>query len=144
AGVLALAVTFPLAGTIWTRSSNIIKLPRGSHETLPNTSYATRDWSIALTSVEVRDDPAPSGGSCLPEWTFFYKNTHSPPHYVTMTVQCQDLQRKERARFSYNATLQGDHKEEFGLEIATKVKCDDWKQTIFVKVTVDFLSGPTG
>lgn len=143
-GLLALAATLPLAGTIWTRSTNVIKIPRGAKETLPNTAYITREWNVVVTGVEVRDDPAPAGEQCLPRWTFYYKNTDSQPHYVAITVQCQDIHRKDRARFTYNATLAPDHKEEFGLEIASKVKVDDWKQTLFVKVTVDFLSTPSG
>ncbi len=142
--LLALATAFPVLGTIWTRATNVIKVPRGTRENLPNTAYATREWSTAITSVEVHDDSPLAGDTCLPRWTFFYKNTDSQPHYVTITVLCQDIHRNERARFSYNATLGPDHKEDFGLDVAAKVKCDAWKQTMLVKITVDFLSTPNG
>lgn len=144
AALLVLSGALPVLGTIWTRSTNIMKVPRGTREVLPNTAYFTRDWNVAVTAVEVKDDPAPTADMSQPRWVFYYKNTDSEPHYVSITVLCQDIQRKDRARFSYTATLVPNRKEDFPLEISSKIRTPDWKQTVIVKITVDFLSTPSG
>lgn len=137
-------VVSTLDATIWTRGTNIIKLPKGSKEALPNTAYITREWSVSVSSVEVREDPSPGPDNSAPVWTFLYKNTDGAPHYVAITVQCQDLARHDLLKFSSIATLAPNHKDDFPLEITSKVRTSDWKRTMFVRVTVDFLSGPTG
>lgn len=142
--ILLLLGALPLAGTIWTRSTNIIKLPLGAREALPNTLYTARDWSLAITAVEVRDDPAPTADQSQPLWIFYFKNTDSEPHYVSITVQCQDFSRKENGRFTFKATLAPNHKDEFPLGVSAKIRTSDWKRTTFARITVDFLSGPTG
>ncbi|MEO6324860.1 MAG: hypothetical protein ABIT01_13350 [Thermoanaerobaculia bacterium] len=144
AGIVAfLLVGLPLTGTIWTRSANLIKIPRGVKLPFPNATYSTRDWNLAISSVEVREDSS-KGDSVAPKWLFYYKNTDHENHYVLITVQCQDVSRKDRARFSYTATLLADQKDETPIEILSKTKTDDWKNASFARITIDFLSTPNG
>jgi hypothetical protein len=141
--LLALLAGLPLAGTIWTRSANLIKIPRGVKIPFPNATYSTRDWSVVISSVEVREDSS-SGESVSPKWLFYYKNTDHDPHYVLINVQCQDVSRRDRARFSYTATLLADQKEEAPIEILSKTRTEDWKNASFARITIDFLSTPSG
>lgn len=142
--LLVFAATLPLFGTIWTRGTNIVKVPKGGKEPLPNTAYVTRDWTVSVSSIEVRDDAGTSSDTATAVWTFLYKNTDSAPHYVSITVQCQDLARRDLLKFTSIATLGPNHKDDFPLEITSKVRAAEWKRTMFVRVTVDFLSTPTG
>ena len=44
-----LFIGLPMAGTIWTRSANLIKIPRGVRLPFPNATYSTRDWNLAIS-----------------------------------------------------------------------------------------------
>jgi hypothetical protein len=134
---------FPLWGTIWTRSTNLIKIPRGIKLPLPNATYSTRDWNLSIFSIEVKEDPSPSADSVAPKWLFTYKNSDHENHYVLITVQCEDVGRKHKTHFSYTATLLPDQKEA-PIEIFSRTRNDDWRSSIFARVTIDFLSTPTG
>jgi hypothetical protein len=136
-------VALPVLATIWTRSSSVVKVSRSARTPLPNVAYSTREWNIAITSFEVQEWMA-SGDVISPRWIFYYKNTDAEAHYVAITVQCQDAQRRDRTRFGYTATLQPNVKDEASIEIVSKLKSQDWRSTIFARVTVDFLSSPSG
>lgn len=141
--LLVLLLALPATAAIWTRSSNVVKLNRGGRTPLPNALYAARDWNAAVTGFEVKDAP-PAGDMVTPRWHFYYRNTDAEAHYVAITVQCQDSQRRDRMRFSYTATLQPKQEEEAAVEIVSKLRADEWRATVFAKITIDFLSSPTG
>jgi hypothetical protein len=141
--LLALALALPALATIWTRSSNVVKVTKGMRTAIPNATYATREWSLAVTSLEVQEG-ATAGDTVSPRWLFYYKNTDAEQHFVAITVQCQDAQRHDRSRFNYTATLQPNSKEEGSFEIVSKIRAEEWRATIYAKVTIDFLSTPSG
>lgn len=143
AGGLAVLVALPALATIWTRSTSVVKLNRGSRTPLANATYATREWSVAITGFEAVEGAA-SGDVVSPKWLFFYRNTDAEAHFVAITVQCQDAARKDRSRFAYTATLQPNIKDEASFDIVSKLRADDWRSTQYVKVTIDFVSSPTG
>jgi hypothetical protein len=141
--LLALALALPALATIWTRSSNIVKVVRGSRVPIPNATYVTREWNLAITGLEVQEGAA-AGDLVTPKWLFFYRNTDGEQHFVAITVQCQDAQRRDRSRFTYTATLAPNTKDEGAIEIVSKIHADEWRTTQFAKVTIDFLSSPAG
>jgi len=138
-----LLAALPALATIWTRSMAVVKVPRGARIPLPNVSYSTRDWSEALTAFEVLEGAA-AGEMVSPKWLFHYRNTDSSVHYVAITVQCQDAQRRDRAKFSYTAALAPNVKDEATVEIVSRLRAEDWRETSFARITVDFVSSPGG
>lgn len=142
--MLVAFLAFPLFATVWTRSTNLVKIPRGIKQPLPNALYSTREWNLVISSVEVREEGTGTGELVTPKWLFYYKNSDHERHYALITVQCQDTARKDRARFSYTATLLADQKEEASIEIVSKVRGEDWKNASYARITVDFVSTPGG
>lgn len=144
AGLLALLAATPLLATVWTRSNLTVKIPRGGRVELENASYAARDWSVALTELEVREDSRSAQGIVAATWSFRYTNTDKEPHYVLVTVKCLDAKRVERSRFATKATLQADQPDGARVEIVAKLREEDWKSSTWAKIVVDFLSSPEG
>lgn len=143
-GLLALLVATPLLATVWTRSNLTVRIPKGGRVELENASYAARDWSVALTSLEVRQGPRPVQGTVTATWSFHYTNTDKFPHYVLLTVKCLDGKRSERARFTARATLLADQPNGARVEIEAKIREEDWNQSTSARIVVDFLSSPEG
>lgn len=144
AALLALLVASPLPATVWTRSNLTIRIPKGSRAQLENVSYSARDWTVALTAVEVREDARPAQGTVTAVWVFHYTNTDKEPHYVALSVKCLDAKRNERTRFATTATLQADRPNGGHVEILARTREDDWNLSAWAKVVVDFLSSPEG
>ena len=46
-------LSLPALATIWTRSTAIVKVNRGSRTALPNVMYTTREWNVAISGFEV-------------------------------------------------------------------------------------------
>ncbi|MDL1950814.1 hypothetical protein FBQ97_13510 [Acidobacteria bacterium ACD] len=144
AAALALLVATPLLATVWTRANLTVRIPKGGRVELENASYRARDWSVALTALEVREESRPSMGSVTTVWTFHYTNTDKEPHHVTLKVRCLDAKRGERSSFSAQAVLQADRPDGAKLEISAKMREGDWNISAWARVVVDFLSGPEG
>lgn len=141
---LALLVAAPLLATVWTRANLTVRIPKGGRVDLENASYRARDWSVALTALEVREESRPSMGVLTTVWTFHYTNTDKEPHHVALKVRCLDVKRGERSSFSAQAVLQADRPDGGKLEISAKMREDDWAVSAWTRVVVDFLSGPEG
>lgn len=133
----------PAAAAVWTRSVSLLPIPRGSKQEIKNATYFTRDWSVSVTSVTVRDDVA-GGGQVSPVWIFSYRNTDREPHFVSILVECQDPRRQPTTRYKAIGRLEANRKDDGTLEIILKAPSDDWKRSAFSKITIDFLSGPEG
>jgi hypothetical protein len=144
AALVALLVATPLLATVWTRSTFTVRIPKNGRVELENASYTARDWSVALTQLEVRPDGPPVQGLVTAIWSFHYTNTDKEPHYVSVTVRCLDAGRNERTRFVAKATLQADRPDGARVDIPTKMRESDWDHSAWAKVVADFLSGPTG
>ena len=146
AGVaVALALTTPLlAATVWTRANATGRMPKGSRVPLEDVSYAARDWSAALTAVEVRSAAgrADGSGEVATTWTFHYTNTDKAPHYVALAIRCLDGQRKERSSFKVLAVLLADQPGGAKVDLTVRMREADWDQAAWAKVVADFLSGP--
>ncbi len=119
------------------------RVAAGSRTPLPNATYVQRDWNTAVVAFEVKEGPQ-TGDMVSPKWFFYYRNTDAEVHYVAITVQCQDAQRRDRSRFNYTATLKPNVKDEAAFEITSKLRADDWRATNYARITVDFLSSPAG
>lgn len=142
---LALATAAsPVPAAVWTRSVNVVPIPRGSKQEFKNASYFTRDWTVAVTSVSVKDDATAAGSVVAPVWIFNYRNTDREAHYVAISVECRDPRHQPTVRYKAVARLEPDRKDDTPLEVVLKVPSDDWKRSAFSKVTIDFLSGPDG
>lgn len=144
AGLLALLMATPLLATVWTRSTLTVKIPKGGRVELENASYAARDWSVALTAVEVREDSRSAQGVMAATWSFRYTNTDKEPHHVLVTVKCLDAKRVEKARFAAKATLQADKPDGASVDVVAKLRENDWKGSAWAKIVIDFLSSPEG
>jgi hypothetical protein len=144
AALVALLVATPLLATVWTRSTFTVRLPKNGPAELENASYSSRDWSVALTQLEVRLDGPSVGGIVTAVWSFRYTNTDTEPHYVSLNVKCLDSGRNERTRFVAKATLQADRPDGARVEIPTKMRESDWDHSAWAKIVADFLSGPNG
>jgi hypothetical protein len=139
---LVLLAATPALATIWTRSTHLVKIPRHEKEPLAHAAYTTRGWSVSVTSASVVEE-ARGPESVGLRWLFDYSNTDAEPHYVAVTVQYQDAQRRERGRVSSKATLPPTRKGDGRFEVATK-RPDEWREVVFARITIDFLSGPDG
>lgn len=144
AAALALLLAAPVAATVWTRSSLSVRIPKGGRVALENASYATRDWTVALTALEVRTDPRPVNGIVTTVWVFHYTNSDRDPHHVALSVRCLDARRAERTRFNAKATLLSDQPDGAWLEVKAMMAEGDWNQSSWAKVVVDFLSSAEG
>lgn len=146
AAALALAAAAPLAATVWSRSTETLRLPKGGRAELADVSYTARDWSASITALEVRSAPLPPGvrGEAATVWTFHYTNSDHVPHHVLLSVRCLDGQRKERASFKAPLTLLADRPSGGKAEVAVRVRESDWQASTTVKVVADFVSGPEG
>jgi hypothetical protein len=144
-GALALLLAAaPLAATVWTRSNLPVRIPKGTKVALDGASYATRDWSVALTALEVRDGARSADGVLATSWLFHYTNTDREPHFVSVTVRCLDNHRKERTRFTAKSTLQANRPDGATLEIQARIPEAEWKASVVARVVIDFLSSPEG
>ncbi|MHB8798218.1 MAG: hypothetical protein ACYDBY_07110 [Thermoanaerobaculia bacterium] len=143
AAVAVLSAT-PAFATIWTRANVQIRIPKGSHAVIQDASYFGRDWSIALTGLEVREEGRPEPGLVSVVWTFRYTNTDKEPHFAAVTVRCLDSKRSERARFNGNLVLQADARTEETFEVRVKLSEAAWQASTVGRIVVDFLSGPNG
>jgi len=144
AAVFALLLAAPLTATVWTRSTCLIRIPKGGQVELENASYAARDWNVALKTLEVKEEPGAEAGAVVTVWVFHYTNTDTAPHYVTFNVRCLDAARNERTRFAAKATLQGSRPNGDRVEVRAKVREGEWTTSSWAKVLVDFLSSPEG
>ena len=144
AAVLALLLATPLFATVWTRSNVVIRIPKGGRVDLENASYAARDWSVALTALEVREEGRTAEGNVTTVWVFHYTNTDKQPHYASVRVQCLDLKRNERSRFDATLTLDADSPTGATVEIKAKLQESNWSASALARVVVDFLSTKEG
>lgn len=146
AAAVALLVASPLAATVWSRSSETTRLPKGGRAELSDLSYHARDWNASITALEVKSVPAPPGSrdDAASLWTFHYTNSDHEPHYVLVNVRCLDDLRKERAGFKVTLSLLADKPSGGKAEVTFKAREADWRASTTVKVVVDFLSGPEG
>ncbi len=144
AAAIAVLSASPTFATIWTRASVQIKIPKESHAAIQDASYFGRDWSIALTGLEVREEGRPGAGLVSVVWTFRYTNTDKEPHFAAVTVRCLDSKRRERARFNGNLVLQADARTEEKLEVRVKLDEAAWQASTVGRIVIDFLSGPNG
>jgi len=141
---LLLLLAVPVGATVWTRSTLTFLIPKGGKVALEDASYATRDWSVALTALEVKTAPRAEGGLLKTTWTFHYRNTDREPHYIALNVRCLDARRMERARFTATAVLQADQPGGATTDVVARVREEQWSVAPWAKVVVDFLSGPEG
>jgi len=144
AGALLLLLAAPVVATVWTRSTLSFLIPKGGRAALEDASYSTRDWSVALTAVEVKAAPRAEGGLLRTTWTFHYTNTDREAHYVALNVRCLDARRAERARFSATVVLQADTPSGGTVDVVARVPENAWGTAPWSKVVADFLSGPGG
>lgn len=146
AGLLALLVAAPLLATVWTRSTLTVRIPKGGQTDLENASYVGRDWSAALTALEVRQATGRPAGSddVASIWTFHYTNSDREPHYVALTIRCLDVQRKELNSFRVIVTLLADSPGGAKLEQTVRMREASWQRAVLAKIVADFLSGPEG
>ena len=146
AAAVALALAAPLAATVWSRSTETVRLPKGGRAELGDILYTARDWSASITALEVRPTPAPPGSrdEAASVWTFHYTNSAHEPRYVLVNVRCLDDLRKERAGFKVTLSLLADKPSGGKAEVTFKAREADWRASTTVKVVVDFLSGPEG
>ena len=122
----------------------MFRIPKGGRVALENASYAGRDWSVALTALEVKEDSRPVAGVVTTVWTFQYTNTDREPHYIALKVRCLDARRNEQTRFMVKATLLGDRPNGDRVEIRAGVRESDWQLSAWANLVVDFLSTPEG
>jgi hypothetical protein len=141
--LFALLLAAELPATVWTRSNLMIRIPKGTRVELEGASYSTRDWTVALTALEVKDDRTPVQGMVTPIWVVHYKNTDKEPHFVSLTVRCLDNQRADRARFTMTGTLQ-PNPTDGTFEVSAKTRAEEWQVSVWARVLADFLSTPTG
>jgi hypothetical protein len=134
----------PLAATVWTRSNSQVRIPKGTRVELDGASYATRDWSVSMTALEVKDGSRSADGVVTTSWVFHYANTDREPHFVSVTVRCLDNLRKERSRFTAKSTLQANLPDGATLEIQARIPEAEWKASVIARVVIDFLSSPEG
>lgn len=139
-----LLAALPLGATVWSRSTAQVRLQKGSKAVLDGASYATRDWSVSVTALEVKDGARNPEGLVTTSWVFHYANTDGEPHYVSVTVRCLDAQRKERARFTAKSTLQAGRPDGATFEIQARIPEAEWKSTAVARIVIDFLSSPEG
>lgn len=146
AAALALAFAAPVAATVWSRSIETVRLPKGGRAELSDVLYTARDWKASITAVEVKPAPEPPGsrGETASVWTFHYTNTAHEPRYVLVNVRCLDDLRKERAGFKATLTLLADRPSGGKADVTFRAREADWRASSTVKVVVDFLSGPEG
>lgn len=143
---LALLLAAPLAATVWTRANAMVRAPKAGRAQLEDMSYAGRDWTVALTAIEVRQAPGTTKGrdEVASIWTVHYTNSDRDPHYVALTIRYLDSQRRERGSFKAVATLLSDQPDGAKVDLHLKMSEADWTQLAWVKVVADFLSGPEG
>lgn len=146
AAAVALLVAAPVAATVWSRSSETTRLPKGGRAELTDITYHARDWNASITALEVKAAPAPPGsrGEAASVWTFHYTNSDHEPHYVLVNVRCLDGQRQERAGFKATLTLLADKASGARADVTFRAREADWQASTTVKVVADFLSGPEG
>jgi hypothetical protein len=144
AALALLLAAAPLAATVWTRSNLQVRIPKGTRVELDGASYATRDWSVSMTALEVKDGSRSADGSIMTSWVFHYTNTDREHHFASVTVRCLDNQRKERMRFTAKATLQANRPDGGTLEIQARIPDAEWKSSVIARVVIDFLSSPDG
>jgi hypothetical protein len=144
AALALLLAAAPLAATVWTRSNLQVRIPKGTRVELDGASYATRDWSVSMTALEVKDGSRSADGVVTTSWVFSYTNTDREHHFVSVTVRCLDNQRKERMRFTAKATLQANRPDGATLEIQARIPEAEWKSSVIARVVIDFLSSPEG
>ena len=146
AALLALLLASPLLATVWTRASTRTRIAKGGSVPLEDVSYAGRDWSAAITALEVRQlaDRTGGAGVVATTWTFRYTNSDREPHYVSMNVACLDAGGRERFRFKAVLTLLADRPGGGSVDVNAKMREADWNPTSVAKVVADFLSGPEG
>lgn len=143
AAALSLAVASPVVATVWTRSNVELRIPKGSRAAIENASYSGRDWSAALTGLEVREeDRSPEGVTVV--WTFLYTNTDKEAHYVALTIRCLDPARVERVRFAAKATLQASTSAPDKVEVRARMRDADWRVSHWARIVVDFVSSAQG
>lgn len=143
---VALLAAAPVAATVWSRSTETLRLPKGGRAELSDILYTARDWSASITALEVKSVPASPGssGEAASAWTFHYTNSDREPHYVLLTVRCLDTLRKDRGGFKTTLTLLADRPSGAKAEIVFRARAGDWQASTTVKVVADFLSGPEG
>lgn len=134
----------PLAATVWTRSNLSVRIPKGTRVELDGATYAARGWNVSLEALEVRDGARTSAGAVTTSWVFHYTNTDKEPHFISLTIRCLDMQRKELARFSARATLLANRPEGSSLEVEAKLPEAVWRASQLTRIVVDFLSSPDG
>jgi hypothetical protein len=141
---VALLAALPALATIWTRSTSLIKVPRGgAKEALQHAVYTTREWSVEVVDA-VTEEEAPSGQQLGVKWIFEYRNSDAVPHHVSVTVQYQDAFKASRGQFGAKVTLAPTGKDTGRFEVPTKCRTDDWHWAVLARVTIDFLSTPNG
>ncbi len=140
---LSLAVAAPVFATVWTRSNVDVRIPKGGRAAIENASYSGRDWSVALTGLEVKEEGRTADSVTL-VWTFSYTNTDKEAHYVALAVRCLDSTRNERSRFAAKATLQAETSAGERVEIRVKSREADWRNSVWARIVVDFLSSAEG
>ena len=115
-------------------------IPRTGKEPLAHAAYTTRDWSLTMTAASLVEEPEPPD-SVRVRWLFHYRNSDSQPHYVAITVKYQNAQKKDIAFFTNKGTLEPTLKDqEARLELQAKSRLADWREAVYAKITIDFLS----
>ena len=140
----ALLAAAPSLATVWSRANVQMKIPKGGSAAIEDASYSGRDWGIALTALEVREEGRPEPGTVSVVWTFRYTNTDKEPHFATVNVRCLDSKRTERSRFSARLVFQADTRSEEKLEVRVTHDEAAWRASTIGRIVVDFLSGPNG